>query len=419
MGKSFQKRLNHVIFLGAGASATSGYPIGQELRLRMASQKHFDEELKKHIRLDLVLPEPRNAYGKCLNRFADFNDSVELFRHGGFGSVDEFSKLASAANQEHVQNMKKLMRIVLSAHNPEEKFHDSDYYSFIQRLFRDDKLDELRSDITVITYNYDCYLDFLLLEAFRHRQKLSENPQELNDFWCGKLTSGFFDPNGQRDWLSQTQGFNYFKLHGSISNGNDMYFGHDVLFRKDVVKRFDLLGEKSIQSKIPPIVFPWELFDGDSGEFISEDEFVFTKHTNDSTEKGKARLLFDHFKKIWMNAKWAVTHADKISFVGLSMHQYMKDGLTYLFEEKSKGVQAVVANHSNEHFRNAENRLHPSSLRGRVAEIFRDVAPNMKYVRSSSEEDGIFRDQSPEESSYTPDITARYSFKEFIEREMD
>jgi hypothetical protein len=122
----------------------------------MASQKHFDEELKKHIRLDLVLPEPRNAYGKCLNRFADFNDSVELFRHGGFGSVDEFSKLASDANQEHVQNMKKLMRIVLSAHNPEEKFHDSDYYSFIQRLFRDDKLDELRSDITVITYNYDC-----------------------------------------------------------------------------------------------------------------------------------------------------------------------------------------------------------------------------------------------------------------------
>jgi hypothetical protein len=71
-----------------------------------------------------------------------------------------------------------------------------------------------------------------------------------------------------------------------------------------------------------------------------------------------------------------------------------------------------------EHFRNAENRLHPSSLRGRVAEIFRDVAPDMKYVRSSSEDDGMLTDKIPE-SSYNPDITARYSFKEFIEREMD
>ena len=311
------------------------------------------------------------------------------------------------------------MRIVLSIHNPEEKFHESDYYSFIQRLFRDDKLDELRPDITVITYNYDCYLDFLLLEAFRHRQQLSENPQEVNDFWSGKLTSGFFNPAGDRDWESQTQGFNYFKLHGSVAYGNDMYFGHDASFRQDVVKRYESLGDKSIQWEIPPVVFPWELFDTDTGKFISEEEFVFSKHSKGSTEKAKSRQLFNHFKKIWMNAKWAVTHADKISFVGLSMHQYMEDGLAYLFEGKSNGVQAVVANHSNEHFRNTENRLHPSSLRGRVAEIFRDVAPNMKHVRSSSEEDGIFRDKSPEESSYTPDITARYSFKEFIEREMD
>src|ERR1017187_4516129 len=119
-----------------------------------------------------------------------------------------------------------------------------------------------------------------------------------------------------------------------------------------------------------------------------------------------------------MNAKSAVTHADKISIVGLSMHQYMEDGLTYLFEGKSNVVQAVVANYSNEHFKNTENRLHPSSLRGRVAEIFRDVAPNMQYVRSSSEDDGMLTDKNPE-SSYNPDITARYSLKEFIEREMD
>jgi hypothetical protein len=43
------KGQHQVIFLGAGASATSGYPIGQELRLRMASEKHFEQELRKIV----------------------------------------------------------------------------------------------------------------------------------------------------------------------------------------------------------------------------------------------------------------------------------------------------------------------------------------------------------------------------------
>jgi hypothetical protein len=229
------RKLKHVIFLGAGASFTSGYPIGQELRLQMSSQEHFSEELKKHIQLNTYAPDINSVFVKCVKRFADFKDSVELFRHGGFATVDEFSKLASVANQEHVQNMKRLMRISLAAHNPEKKFHESDYYPFIQRLFREDKLEELRSEITVITYNYDCYLDFLLLEAFRHRQRISDHPHEINGYLCAKLTSGFFDPAEKNDWASQTEGFNYFKLHGSIAYGNDGHFGHDTLFRKDAV----------------------------------------------------------------------------------------------------------------------------------------------------------------------------------------
>jgi hypothetical protein len=47
MAKPFPKRLNHVIFLGAGASYTSGYPIGQKLRLMMASKDYFQAELDK------------------------------------------------------------------------------------------------------------------------------------------------------------------------------------------------------------------------------------------------------------------------------------------------------------------------------------------------------------------------------------
>ena len=132
MGNSFPKRLNHVIFLGAGASDTSGYPIGQELRLRMASQEHFQAELYKIIPENSLTPlEANKARSKCFSRFADFNESVELFRHGGFATIDEFSKLASVGHQKHVQNMKKLMRVVLSLHNPEKQFHESDYYPWV------------------------------------------------------------------------------------------------------------------------------------------------------------------------------------------------------------------------------------------------------------------------------------------------
>jgi hypothetical protein len=38
--------------------------------------------------------------------------------------------------------------------NPEEHFEQSEYYSFIQALFKDDQT-SLRDDIVVLTYNYD------------------------------------------------------------------------------------------------------------------------------------------------------------------------------------------------------------------------------------------------------------------------
>jgi hypothetical protein len=87
--------LNHVIFLGAGASYSSGYPIGQNLRLLMASKDHFQAELEKlyptgNSMLDVSLYESKL---KCLQYFDHFSKSVELFRHGGF-----LQRLMNSAN---------------------------------------------------------------------------------------------------------------------------------------------------------------------------------------------------------------------------------------------------------------------------------------------------------------------------------
>ena len=37
----------HVIILGAGSSVTSGYPVANELRLLMSSEKRLQEELSR------------------------------------------------------------------------------------------------------------------------------------------------------------------------------------------------------------------------------------------------------------------------------------------------------------------------------------------------------------------------------------
>lgn len=221
------------------------------------------------------------------------------------------------------------------------------------------------------------------------------------------------------------QSFNYFKLHGSLAYGNDPHFGHNASFRLEKTKRLEYLADKSLQFDVPPVVFPWELFDGDSGKFISEDDFVLVKEGKDIAAQEKARLLFRQLMSIWENTKRVLSRANKISFVGLSMHEYLESGLRYLFNDNGvvypgglNQVQVVVANPDNDQFRNAENRLHPASLCGKVADLLKRVAPNINYVRSSSEYDGMFRSTDSPHKTDDPDITPRYSFAEFIEREM-
>jgi hypothetical protein len=182
----------HVIFLGAGASLTSGYPLANGLRLRLSNERQliFDlEDLseKTHASVDF---EERKI---CREYFGQFKASLEQFRHGGFGSVDEFSKLASVKYPKFVQEMKQLMRLALSLHNPELMFEKSDYYPFIQQLFSEEALPSLKHNITVISYNYDCSLEQLLLKAQCYRNRLGGIP-EPTDGLKNCLTSGFFKP---------------------------------------------------------------------------------------------------------------------------------------------------------------------------------------------------------------------------------
>ena len=403
---------NHVIFLGAGASATSGYPVGNGLRLNLSCRKRFRSAVEKALG-----GNSKEVEKICKKHFEIFGNSMELFRNGAFATVDEFSKLMSGTHPEQVQEMKKLMRLAFFFHNPEDDFAQSDYYAFIQRLFRDDDLSGLKSNITVISYNYDFYFDFLLDRAYKHRQGLEE--ADVKPEWKNKLTSGFFDPT--TEWTIVPFQFNYFKLHGSIGYAGKQDYSWHNAFSATPLERMRRLADVHYKVTVPPVIFPWELFDG-SGRVIKEDDFIFVSQARSRQQKANGRTLFNLYKALWKGAREAVEGAQKISFVGLSMHPFLEDGLRYLFGGKSDATQVVVANPDNEFFREAKNRLHPASLCGRVSGTLGRVAPKVKYVKSHSEDDGTFTcsdvDVDPKKEA-EPDITPRYSFKEFIEREMN
>lgn len=405
------KESRHVIFLGAGASFTSGYPVGDGLRLRMSSDKHLRDEVAK------IFKEEREIPDLCVAHFESFSDSVKLFRKGGFGTVDEFSKLASDKDGKHVQNMKRLMRLAFALHNPEDSFQDSDYYSFVQRLFYQDFLYNLRKDVTVITFNYDCYLEYLLLTAFEQRQQLSINGDEVTDYLRNKLTGGFWNPTEDFKWASQTLQFTLFKLHGSVAFGRDDSYGFASLFTESHEQRLRRFEKATFNTIVPPIVFPWELFD--RGRFVNEEDFIFAKQAKSAAAKQEAGRLYRQFNAVWEGAKDAVSRADKISFVGLSMHKYLESGFAYLFNGmKKKKIQVVVANKENELFRNEKNEFHPLSPRGRVSHLLNRVAKELQWVRSDADSDGIIDVSDMMTDHYEPTMTARYSFRDFIEKEL-
>jgi hypothetical protein len=399
MGKS------HVIFLGAGASKSSGYPVANELRLMLCSESRLKDDVLK------LVPHNEAAASLLTDYLHSFKDSIPLFREGGFATVDEFSKLASSAHHNHAMKMKHLTQLALGLRNPEDTFEKSDYYRFVQKLFDDDDLHSLRRDVTIISFNYDAYLDYLLVRA-HGRRKGVVGMSASDSVWDNILSSGFYQMDNT-DWfnaLSVPRGFHHYKLHGSIAFGDTKSdYLYKALFEKPATERIlKLIGEDG--GKTPPIIFPWEIFEP-TGSFIKEDEFVHRR------PKGIYKL----YRTIWEGARDAVAMADKISFVGLSAHPYMEPGLRYLFNGVNRRVEIVVANPENEDWRAADNRLHPASLSGRFEKMFKRVAPKMQYVKSTSEHDG----RTPARHGYKvktdpwqPDITPRFSFKEFIEREM-
>jgi hypothetical protein len=143
---------------------SSGYPSAERLRIILGGRQEFME----HMREQEDPKSVNSTRAKLLDLRDRFKDSLDTFRFGCFGSIDEFCKLSGNNRSSQVQDLKKMVRMALAVVDAERNYTKSDYYPFVQRLFKADSC-EFRDDIAVLTYNYDPYLPYLLKRSAEHR----------------------------------------------------------------------------------------------------------------------------------------------------------------------------------------------------------------------------------------------------------
>jgi hypothetical protein len=398
---SENSRSKHVIILGAGASASSGYPVATKLRLLMSSQDALREELEKRGIKDTgylarILKEMMGGH---------LAGAIDLFRHGGFASVDEFSNMAGSRFHGEVQTLKRLLRFALALNDPEEQFHKSDYYSFIQKLFQKG-LFPLRDDISILTFNYDGYLPYVLAKANSIRCQALGVMEPANT--VDALRSGFaFRNTGP---LETENGMCLLQLHGAIAwpgvfQGESAVWERD-LYGKTIQSRVEKLVFDNAGKRIPPVLFPWEVIDSE-GNFMDEVKFCLPEQSdsNGRRQGGYAgpNNLYQLFTSIWKRARKEITAATKISFVGLSMHGFLEPAFKFLFQEKENNAEIIVANTDLVHFIKDTDFKRPANPATKVRKLLEDV-----WVKRLIEK-GILALR----------IRTQESFEDFIKYEME
>lgn len=349
----------HVIFLGAGASASSGYPLANDLRLRISAYPELMDALNQGMKSCDGSGQPSgpelHEKLKALYHSHAYKHSIDVFRNGCFGSLDEFCKLMSGQEAgDTIPKMKRLTYLALSLTNPEDGFEQSDYYPFVQRLFCED-LKTPREDITIISFNYDVYLDYLLLRAWSTRTGRILDPTQKN-----QATGGFAVPS-DRQWLNgNLDRFRLIKLHGSVEVVDDHRTSAFVMepnVRVDRVLSLATPNRIASSTYDPPIFFPWEIHN-------------FGKSSSPEPSENPISALISAALK---TAQKDIEFASKISFIGLSMNPLLDDTFTKLFSgvapQLAPGI-VVTANGSTDGAQTAEN-LPPTHPAHRVDRLIR------------------------------------------------
>ena len=188
-------------------------------------------------------------------------------------------------------------------------------------------------------------------------------------------------------WVKSTEarGFALLKLHGTIVQVEDSNYslGHTDVLQKSSPGWVSLLCKLGPAVSNPWIVFPWELFD-EKGTFINAKTFPEIGNGSDD-------IAFHAFETTWRRAKIEVEAATKVSFIGISMHEYMEFGLKHLFEGKHGMFEVVMADPSNGPFTDTPgggpaHRLATPAYR--LRQLLLKVCPNMATLPNGRRKSG-------------------------------
>jgi hypothetical protein len=397
----------------------------------MSDRRTLIEEI---IRCSRDSGEECNASWFRDNAITDYLDSfnavTSVLRDGAFETMDELSRLSvGGEHSANIRILKKLMRFIFALYNPHlHALAESDYRPLIQALLGHSS--QIREDISIVSFNYDPYLEFSLRLAFMNRQFV--NPGDSADYIALRqaITSGFENPN-DLSWLER-EGFCHLKLHGAcvfpgdptrprkrlpVQGGDDIplnasdFFGFSTLHGK-----LAALAHPPLSREEPPVLLPWEIVH-ESGHLLSREEYLTAvkgdwQHAN----------LYQLFSGIWQKAKQEVTSASKVSFVGLSMGPFVVPATRYLFSGRTGAAEFAVVNPENERFKTHSDRLHPRSPAGRTYAILEKiVSSDFRFTESTTslnEKCSLEEQFENVKADYHPAITSYNSFSEFIQREL-
>ncbi|OHE89158.1 MAG: hypothetical protein A3G75_05525 [Verrucomicrobia bacterium RIFCSPLOWO2_12_FULL_64_8] len=457
------KTPKHVIFLGAGASATSGYPLAKDLRFLMSSSSALGREVNRLIK---VVSTPEEEILNKADLWASrMKDALQLLREGCFGTVDEYCYLVRNARVTEVAQLKLVLRLILGVHQPENEAGEalshpfvhshastqpsgssprySDYYPFVQRLFEGD-LHTLRKDIVVMSFNYDCYLEWLLRRAYRTRRRAKAFPKDSNipslpdaTGIDASITSGFTGGAAGLNAIKDGDQFSLLKLHGLMAWPNPRRFDHpplgpdcsfDLVFNPQIIKRLEALTAVDCMQSEVPIIFPWEMME-QNGTSVDKKEFpvkdaaieVSGNWIRPSGRPATDPDPYEIFKAIWTRARDEVRAANKISFVGLSMHEYLNWGFQYLFKDRTGEIELVVTDKDSSPASRAAltlDQLDPLGAPARVANFLKDYCPEPKWNTGAPYPDREGTDMGDGGDPKPHRVKVVGSFEEFILREM-
>lgn len=273
-----------------------------------------------------------------------------------------------------------------------------------------------RNDVAILTFNYDPYLAYLLEKAVRIRCQVTGQASTPGGY---ALSSGFHKRT--LGAIEDADDLCVLHLHGMIAwpakFTNEKVIWFEDLFDTSLKERIEKLCFSECAGTMPPVVYPWEIIN-EKGHFRSKEEFCLIEEMDNQGHRQGGYMgpvsLYDLFVAIWKRARKEINRAGKISFVGLSMHDFLNPAFQFLFAERRENAAIVCATKEHEHFRSAghvEAHTNPRSPTFKLRRMLKELCPAITGVpnRGSSQ---IWIDQGAT-------VRVLETFREFIFNEMD